>query len=209
MTRITILAVCFLTISFTQAQKKAVTEIGEEVILFNDGTWEYQNQEDFMATEIPTNPYKFQKDEESSFLLKSNRLNIGFWLDPKRWSFKKSASNIDSEYDFEMKDEDLYGMVITEKIEVPLQTLKILATENFREVAPDMKVVKEEYRDVNGLKVLLLQMNGTMQGVKISYYGYYFSSISGTVQFVTFSSQNLMESLELESEKLLNGLVEL
>ncbi|MGB3343240.1 MAG: hypothetical protein WBA61_04965 [Aequorivita sp.] len=209
MTRITILAVCFLTISFTPAQKKAVTEIGEEVILFNDGTWEYQNQEDFMATEIPTNPHKFQKDEESSFLLKSNRLNIGFWLDPKTWSFKKSGDDLDSEYDFEMKGEDLYGLVITEKFEVPLQTLKILAVENGREVAPDLKVVKEEYRDVNGLKVLLLQMNGTMKGIKISYYGYYFSSINGTVQFITFSSQNLMESLELESEKLLNGLVEL
>jgi len=209
MTRITLLAICFLTISFSQAQKKAVTEIGEEVILFNDGTWEYQNQEDFMATEIPTNPYKFQKDEESSFLLKSNRLNIGFWLDPKRWSFKKSGDDLDSEYDFEMKGEDLYGLVITEKFEVPLQTLKILAVENGREVAPDLKVVKEEYRDVNGLKVLLLQMNGTMQGIKISYYGYYFSSINGTVQFITFSSQNLMENLKLESEKLLNGLVEL
>lgn len=209
MTRITLLAICFLTISFSQAQIKAVTEIGEEVILFNDGTWEYQNQEDFMATEIPTNPYKFQKDEESSFLLKSNRLNIGFWLDPKRWSFKKSGDNLDSEYDFEMKGEDLYGQVITEKFEVPLQTLKILAIENFREVAPDLKVVKEEYRDVNGLKVLLLQMNGTMKGIKISYYGYYFSSINGTVQFITFSSQNLMENLKLEGEKLLNGLVEL
>lgn len=208
MTRITLLILGVLTITFSEAQIKAVTEKGEEVILFNDGTWEYQNEEDFRNTEILTNPEKFQKSEESSFLLKSNRLNIGFWLDPKVWSFKKST-DLDSEYDFQMRDEDLYGMVITEKIEIPLHTLKTIALENGRDVSPDLKLVKEEYRNVNGIRVLHLHMNGTMQGIKVSYYGYYFSNSSGTVQFLTYTSQNLMDSLKLESEKLLNGLVEL
>ena len=189
------------------AQKKAVTENGEEVILYDNGTWEYLNNQDYLVTQIPTNPKTFQKNENATFLLKSNRLNVGFWLDPKAWSFRKSTENPDAEYEFNLKEEDLYGMVLTEKFEIPLQSLKLIAVENAKEVAPDLKVIKEEYRNVNGLKVLLLHMNGTMQGIKVSYYGYYYSNETGTVQFITYTSQNLMNTLIEEGEKLLNGLV--
>ena len=71
------------------------------------------------------------------------------------------------------------------------------------------EITKEEYRIVNGAKVLLLQMNGTMQGIKFSYYGYYFSNSNGTVQFVTYTSTNLITSYLPKIELLLNGIVEL
>lgn len=209
MKSITSLLLCLLTIMLAQAQQKAVTETGEEVILFEDGTWQYQHADDLQETEIPTNPEKFEKDEKSTFLLKSNRLNVGFWLNPKIWSFKKSTDNPESEYELQLKDGDLYGIVISEKVEIPLETLKSIALANGRAAAPDLTIVKEEYRTVNGLTVLLLQMNGTMQGIKFSYYGYYFSNTNGTVQFITYTSQNLLDSSKAESEKLLNGLVEL
>jgi hypothetical protein len=197
-----------LAISFAQAQQKAITERGEQVILHADNTWEYLPGEEFMETEIPTNPKKFEKDEASSFLIKSSNFNIGFWINPKTWSFIKSTDlQSAAEYEFELKGEDLYGLAITEKIEIPLTTLKQLAIENARSIAPDMKVVKEEYRNVNGLEVLLLLMHGNMQGIKFAYYGYYYSNENGTVQFITFTSQNLMEKLIEESESLLNGLV--
>lgn len=207
MKKITLLVLCLLTFTMSIAQKKAVTENGEEVILYDDGTWDYLNSQDYLVTQIPTNPKTFQKNENATFLLKSNRLNVGFWLDPKAWSFRKSTENPDAEYEFNLKEEDLYGMVLTEKFEIPLQSLKLIAVENAKEVAPDLKVIKEEYRNVNGLKVLLLHMNGTMQGIKVSYYGYYYSNETGTVQFITYTSQNLMNTLIEEGEKLLNGLV--
>ena len=100
-------------------------------------------------------------------------------------------------------------MVISEKLEIPLESFKSIALENAKSVAPDIKIVKEEYRTVNGLKVLCLQMNGTMQGIKASYYGYYFSNTNGTVQFLTYTSQNLLDSYRPEIENLLNGLAEI
>ncbi|HLV92487.1 MAG TPA: hypothetical protein VKX34_05135 [Aequorivita sp.] len=207
MKKSTLLVLCLLTFAMSFAQKKAVTENGEEVILYDDGTWDYLNSQDYLVTQIPINPKAFEKGENSTFLLKSNRLNVGFWLDPKAWSFRKSTENPDAEYEFNMKEEDLYGMVLTEKFEIPLQSLKLIAVENAKEVAPDLKIVKEEYRNVNGLKVLLLHMNGTMQGIKVSYYGYYYSNETGTVQFITYTSQNLMNTLIEEGDKLLNGIV--
>lgn len=208
MNQVLLLIVFIFLYTFADAQQKAVTEEGEEVILYGDGTWAFQDENYLKEIEILVNPNEFTKSENSSFLLKSKKLNIGIWLDPKIWSFSKSNNNTDSEYEFQSKEGDLYGMIITEKFEIPLESLRIIAFENAKEESPDIRVINEEYRTVNGLKVLYLQMNGTMQGIKFSYNGYYYASTEGSVQFVTFTSQKLMEEFKSLSEELLNGLVE-
>lgn len=209
MRKITLVLFCLLSITFSKAQQKAVTETGEEVILYDDGTWKYQNKSPSVTAEIPINPTKFKKGKQSTFLLKSKTIDMGFWLDPKKWSFEKNTSEADIEYDLQLKDGGLYSMIICEKIQIPLETLKTIAFANGQDAAPDLQIVKEEYRKVNGLDVLHLRMDGTVQGIKFSYYGYYFSNEKGTVQFITFTSQNLMEDYEKEAEQLLNGLVDL
>ena len=192
------------------AQQKAVTETGEEVILYMDGTWNYMDKDHLLKKEIPTNPNNFIKDSKSTFLIKSSSFNIGFYIDPKKWSFKKAPVDEPAEYELESKDGDLYGMVITEKAQIPLESFRLIAIENAKSGgATDIKITKEEYRNVNGLKILLLQMKGTISGIKACYYGYYFSNENGTVQFLTYTTQNLIDSYIPKIEKLLNGLVEL
>jgi len=203
------LIVFYLSITaYVYSQQNAVTEKGEEVILNEDGTWRYKSENKINTDSIPLNPHKFTKDTKSTFLIKSDRFNIGFSINPKLWSFKKGADDADSEYELELKGEDLYGMIITEKTEIPLETLRLIALENAESAAPDIHIVKEEYRIVNGLKVLMIQMNGTTQGIKFSYYSYYFSNTNGTVQFVTYTAQNLLKEYTEKCEDLLNGLVE-
>lgn len=188
-------------------QKKAVTENGEEVILYGDGTWKYAADSVIEKKAISLNPKIFRKAASSTFLLKSTKFNIGVWLDPKKWSFKKAENNEDAEYEFQLKGKDLYGMMITEKIEIPIETFEKIAVENAKAAAPDIKIVREEYRTVNNKKILLLQMDGTVQGIKLSYVGYYYSNPRGTVQFLTYTSQNLLNDHLAEIEDLLNGFV--
>jgi len=202
----------FLTVYTSFAQTKAVTENGDEVILYNDGTWKYKKQNEAtqgQQSSIYTNPKKFKKDKDATFLLKSNNIDVGFWLDPSVWSFQKEIETPDIEFELELKDGDLYAMIITEEVEMPLDVLGDIAVENARDAAPDVEVMEREYRTVNGHQVLLQKINGTMQGIKFSYYGYYYSSEKGSVQFVTFTSQNLLDKYMDECETLLNGLVEL
>ncbi|WP_324721242.1 hypothetical protein [Salinimicrobium sp. HB62] len=191
------------------AQTHAVTDTGQEVLLYSDGTYAYVNAEDAEAVTIPTNPEKFTRSENASFLLKSKRMDMGFYLDPKLWSFGESRENPDAEYEVVLKGEDLYGVIITEKIEVPLETLKNIAVENARQIAPDIRIVEQEYRTVNNQKVLYLRLDGTMDGMKISYSGYFYSDASGTVQFITFTAQNLVEEYKEASQQLINGLVKI
>jgi hypothetical protein len=52
-------------------------------------------------------------------------------------------------------------------------------------------------------------MDGTMKGIKFTYFGYYYSNAEGTVQFITYTSQNLLDKYKESIEELLNGLVEI
>lgn len=198
-----------LVIIFAPAvgQINAVTDTGDEVLLYEDGTWEYVDGAEVEETEIPTNETPFEKDKKSTFLIKSKKLNIGLWINPKEWSFEKGAEDDASEFKFVKKGEDLYGMLITEKIEVPLSTLKTIALENAKGVAPDTKVVHEEYRMVNGVKVLHMQLTGTLQGIRFTYLGYYYSSAEGSIQLVSYTADNLVQTYKKDIEILLNGLV--
>lgn len=204
-----LMALLYVNSFFTQ--KTAVTENGEEVILNEDGTWEYKKKKKRLKTKkIKTNPTKFTKSSTSTFRVKSTVVEgLSFWINPTKWSFKKAKNNEDAEYELHLKKKDLYAMVITEKFEIPLESFPKIAVDNAKEVAPDIKVVSQEYRKVNGLKVLCLQLNGTMQGIKISYYNYYYSCPTGTVQFVTYTAQSMVETYRKEADELLNGLTKI
>lgn len=191
------------------AQTPAVTEQGVEVILYNDGTWDYAYLEDSLAAhkDLPTNPELFEKPANSTFAIKSEILDLNFYLNPKDWRFEKSPEGDASEFDLEFKKGDVYGMIINEQIEIPLTSLKNIALINAREVSSDIRITHEEYRMVNGLKVMHLEMEGTIQGIEFAYFGYYYSDTSGTTQYITYTSRNLMEKYRPYCEGLLNGLI--
>ena len=111
-------------------------------------------------------------------------------------------------FDFTLKNKDAYGMLISEKIEIPLKTLKMAALGNARRVSSDVHVVKEEYRKVNGKMLLYLQMDGTINEVKFSYLGYYYSNESGTIQLLTYTASKLKDEYAKDLEEFLNGFTE-
>ena len=193
----------------SQAQINALTETGDKVHLFNDGTWKYVTEPETVSEEIKMNTQKFERNSKSDFLVKSTKFNVGVWINPKTWSFEKEKPEESAEFSFRKKNGDLYGMMICEKIPIPLESLKEIALSNARDAAPDIKLVKQEYRMVNGKKILMLQMKGTIQGLKFIYYGYYYSNENGTVQLLTYTGEKLMNEYIADAESLLNGLVEL
>jgi hypothetical protein len=53
----------------------------------------------------------------------------------------------------------------------------------------------------------MMQMSGTIQGISFVYYGYYYSHESGSVQFLAYTSQDLLNNYSDDIEELLNGFV--
>ena len=201
------LGTLFFTL-LSNAQINTVTENGDEVLLYKDNTWKYSNESLNETVEILRNDKPFTKEKKSSFLVKSSKTNIGVWINPKDWGFSKSKTDSPSEFNFNHKQLDVYGMLIAEKTEVTVEALTDIAYENALEAAPDIKIVEKEYRTVNGLEVIMMKMKGTIQGIKFIYFGYYFSNAQGAFQFLTYTSQNVFNEYKNDMLHLLNGLTE-
>jgi hypothetical protein len=207
MKRILLLAVILIPF-LSHSQIKGYTEYGDAVILYDNGTWEY-NADSLNSdnTELRINPEAYTRSSSSKFELKSKKVSVGLWINPEKWTVEKTESGEAAEMTFKRKNEDLYGMLISERLEVPLENMKEIAVKNARSAASDLAVVDQEYRTVNGLKVMMLQMAGTIQGIRFMYYAYYYSNASGTIQLLTYTSENLFETYKSDMEVFLNGLV--
>lgn len=97
-------------------------------------------------------------------------------------------------------------MMITEQIEVELDRLPQLAFEILRRTAPNSRIVPQEFRVVNDYKIVRMRMGANVQGINLSYIGYYTSDKSGSTQFVTYTPTNLVEKNMPEIDEFLNGL---
>ena len=209
MKKIILTVLLLIFVQLINAQIRAITETGDEVILYKGGSWSYVNDSIIESPKISVNNKKFFKSKKSTFLVKSKNLNVGIWINPKSWSFTKGTENDAFEFQFQKKGDDLYAMLISEKIQIPIETLKAIAIENAKRVASNIKVIKEEYRNVNGIKVLMMQMSGTIQGIKFTYYGYYYTNSNGTIQFLSYTGENLFTNYQYSIEEFLNGLIEI
>lgn len=201
----TLLISIFLTCNVL-ANQKAVTEDGDVVVLNDDGTWAYENKASVEVVPLAMNPNTFTLPNDSDFNFKSNVTQASFWINPKKWSFKKGSPNDAAEYNLSLKGGDLYGMVISEQLEIAIETLADIAFENAQSASKDMQVIHREYRIVNDLKVIYMEMEGTIQGIKFSYFGHYYSDESGSVQFLAYTGSGLVDKYKADIDKLLNGL---
>lgn len=193
--------------NFCSAQTKAVTETGDEVILYNNNTWKYTNDLKQKEGTIKWNGAQFSKSKNATFLLKSTRSHTGFWLDPATWTFAKSKDNPAAEYEFHDRGGSLLGLVISEASYIPLESFREIAITNAKETSPDYEVENMEYRMVNGMKVLYMQSTGTIMGMKFIFYGYYYSDSVSAIQFLTYGFYNNKDRDQKLAESLLNGFV--
>jgi hypothetical protein len=188
--------------------QKALTATGEEVILHDNGKWTYANKTGKTKTpsaEIKLNKNKFVKSQNATFPVKSKINDSVFYINPKKWTFAKGTE--DAEYDFELKGKDLYGTVITEEISMSPETIANLAFSNIKEGSSGAKILQKEYRIVNGVKMIFMKMQATVEGIKLVYFGYYYANRSGTTQFILYTGENLADKYKTEIDEFLNGFV--
>lgn len=206
--KILYVALLILLATTCYASQKAITDTGEEIIIYSDGTWKYPTISKQNEGAIKINESTFKTPNGSSFLLKSTTNNTAYWVNTNKWVFSKTKDSTEAtEYEFQLKGKDLYGMTITEETEIPVKSLTDIAFSNAQNVVQDIKILKREYRTVNGKKVIYMEMEGTMQGMNVTYLGYYYSDSSGSTQFLTYTGTNLVDKYKSEINDFLNGFV--
>lgn len=191
-----------------KAQKQAVTTEGEKVWLFSDGSWSYATNDSLPAMKpIRENPNPLKYSVESTELVSSKKIPVGLMMKPGEWDHEISMEGEYGEFVFTNHNDALYALMLNEAIPSTLENLREIALNNAKSVAPDMRVTDEEYRTVNGLRVLMIQMAGTLEGTRYQYYNYYYTDDDGSTQLLTYTSAKAFTLYKPEMEKLLNGLV--
>ena len=192
--------------SISIAQQTATTSDGKTVILNEDGTWKYDEPQ---STNILFNDSllpKYSKPLSSKTLLKSQRTNHAVWYNSLKWSTVDVKPTEASEYLFKLKDRDGYCLTVVEKIEIPVENFREIILKSLRmRGAEQMEIVKEEYRMVNGQRVLHMQFDASSKGIKFTYTGYYYSNETGTTQLLCYTGKNLFKDYKQDFENMLNG----
>ena len=209
MKKIFTLAVLLQSLTFI-AQQRALTEDGKEVVLFDNGTWKFVNESDAKALQTTiTNNNLFEKSRNASFLMKSKKLDVGVYFDPKKWKLATQNISPHVEYFFAERNSNdgYFGFMITEKVQIAtLKNLKDLIIENVNRNVDYFRLKESEYRTVNGMKVLYIRYAANTKGMDFEYSGNYYINSDGYAGVVGFASQKVFEQSFGAVQELINGI---
>ncbi|MDN4165969.1 hypothetical protein QWY31_10680 [Cytophagales bacterium LB-30] len=214
MKKVLVFSLALALAGIARAQELAITQSGDSVYLFADGTWEYYNEEvyangsDLDFVEIPLNETAFEKPANAKSKVSGSDAFYEIWYNAKEWK-RIPSGRINESADVVMTYQkgDIYLMTIYEKIQIPIDNLMQIAVQNAQNAASEVEVIHKEKRKVNGKEVGHMQIVGSTNGINFTYYSYYYSNEKGTVQVTTFTGQNLFEEYRPAMEALLNGLI--
>jgi hypothetical protein len=182
------------------AQEAATTASGKKVLLYSDGTWKADGK---LVAPGAVSQAGIPKAATAKASICKGKASL--FYNPKKW--KPKGEETGGRSAFEHADGDANAIIITERIEIPTESLETVALTNAKNAAPDAQITFKESRVVNGAKVEVIALKGTIAGIKFQYFGYYVSGAFGTIQAITYTSQNLFEEYKADFVDFLNGLV--
>ncbi len=220
--RITLLVsgLLFLLQTSAYTQVRAITEAGDTIYVYNDGTWSFtlENKEGdldaqleylSMELDIDTLDQIFEADKT---LTKEVASKFGFFkikYDDKYWKrIPPGELNAVAELAFKAQERDIFCMVISEEIGVgAIPALKTAVNSLREKLNGEVKILKVEDRTVNGVKVVRGVFELKLSGITMIFDTYYYSSDKGTVQFTIWTAANLWEKYEADIDRFHNGFI--
>lgn len=202
-------------LSNLNGQETAITSKGDTVLLYSDGTWNYLNgdlledaegQQEILDMEIPYHQshYKTPASAQDSITGKNKSFAIHF--NSNLWEqIPAKEINESAEVVLKYKPGFAWLMVIYEEPEIELKHLVQIALDNAKSVATEMQIDEVEYRTVNDSTLIFMQLSGEINGMKVTYYSYYYSNPFGSVQVITFTGQKQFPEYKADMQDLLNG----
>jgi hypothetical protein len=98
-----------------------------------------------------------------------------------------------------------FVIAMTEGVEVEPDCLVKVAPGNARAAVPGSRIVEQDFRYVGGRKVIYMCIDGVMEGIRLSYLGYYWSDATGSTQPIAYTATNLIAKYVSDIENFLNG----
>jgi hypothetical protein len=186
---------------FAQQATIATTEDGRKILLYPGGTWR------LLKTPVsePSTTRAYQRPTEAKLFVKAPKGPFGVWINQQKWKQDSPVEEDATKITFHHKKGDAYAMLIAERLSIPTESLKKMVLAEAKGAAPDVRVISEEKRTLNGKKILCLKMGATIENIPFVYYGYYYSGSDGTLQVVTYTGPNFFDEFKSDFEEFLNG----
>jgi len=212
-----LLATCFLGSTMLSAQTKAVTEHGDTIYVYDNGTWAFEMLDEMPEinefsildekVDVVVIDEKFKKPADSKKQVKNENGQFVIHYNDKFWKRIPPASlNEDAEFAFQSKKSDIWCLIISEETQIEADKLFLIAKSNMADtVGEEPEIVALEQRTVNGTELIRGVMDAGVTGMQLTFDSYYFSNELGSVQFVIYSGTSVWEKYKKEIHNLLNG----
>ncbi|MFK5879363.1 MAG: hypothetical protein QM478_07690 [Flavobacteriaceae bacterium] len=145
---------------------------------------------------------------DSIYLLEIKNTSIGVLIDLNKWSIQYPNNN-NVEFNFSnIKDSNINGTLITEKINLNTLKLPNIVLKKIKNSFSDAKIIKKNFVVINGLEIISIKIKATIENEKYIYYGYLYSNGKDSVQLITYLPENLFNKNKKDLDDFLKGLVE-
>lgn len=162
------------------------------------------DKENKIETDQATNQPVEQEDGKT--LIKGEKVPYGVRYDSSKWKLADTHNNLASDVEFVHQDGDVYAMVIAERLQMTYKSLKELFLGNLKAIDPNAKMTEEKDVKVNGIDMKSTVLEAVISGMPATYKANFYLGEEGTIQFVAFTSRNLIDEYTKDIEDLLNGL---
>lgn len=209
----------FLTYAQSQLPKeigRAITMDGRRIILYDNGTFRYEisEQKQSHGTAVSSDtvqslfPSAVREAVQSSPYNKkeysSTRTKFSVWYNPKKWKLVLNNQNPLEEASWHMAD--TYCNLITDRVEFDYETWIQRIKLSYKELDPQAKLVKEEWRTVNGNPLYHMVWAINFNRMKVTLYGYYLIGKGEIAQLVVQTPTSVAMDTQEEIYRLLSGL---
>jgi len=202
------------------AQQRAVTESGDTIFIYDNGTWSFELEDEIIRS-LEEGAFMDQPlDIDTILTTFSHTPNVDKEVIPKSEQFKFKYNNEnwkrvppadlneDAEFAFQHRDVDIWAILITEQTEIDVENLLKIAITNMEEnTGTEVGIKKVELLNVNGAEILRGTLHASFSGINFIFDSYYYSDERGTTQFSTWTSEKIWENNQSLIHDFLNGFV--
>jgi hypothetical protein len=124
--------------------------------------------------------------------------------DHKKW--KQDVASEDDNYTFSYLSDDVSAVVISNRIPLPMDIVPGFVLAGFQTADPTATIFSQEKRSVNGTEMWFIKIDGRVENVPITYWGYFYANKDGMVGAITISRKAASDEYETDRMEFLNGL---
>ncbi len=201
-----LLLILLFFVSLPNLAEEVYTKSGKKVVLKDDFTWYYADEDKSKPTKNPGLPPRIlTKTEDMTSYANSKSGIFKIFYNPNQWNIVNEVNEF-SEFHFINVGKSGNAMVMFDGVEIPLDVFPGLLILSVNKSDPEARIVHIEDCIVNGAKGKLVTYKAQTKGLKLIFHSFITSNPTGSIQLSTFTLENQFEKEKENFEKLISGL---